>query len=286
MEDLRVAAVQMCSLVGEIQKNLQKMRQYILQAQAQKVDLICFPEMNIPGYWASPDLYDLAQPIPGEITDEVVKMAEESGITILAGMAEKAPSGVIYNTQIVATPDGLAGKSRKLHVNQDEISFFSYGSEIAVFPNPKVTFGIEICYDSHFPELSTSLALMGCEVLFFPHASGNGTGFDPQEWERREEKRERWLRYLPARAYDNSVFVVVCNQVGENGAGNSFPGICLALDPKGRIISEAETSDEEMILADLKAADLVSVRKHLRSHFFLHYRRPELYRALVKGQID
>jgi N-carbamoylputrescine amidase len=286
MEDLRVAAVQMCSPVGEIQKNLQKMRQYILQAQTQKVDLICFPEMNIPGYWASPDQYDLAQPIPGEITDEVVKMAEESGITILAGMAEKAPSGVIYNTQIVATPDGLAGKYRKLHVNQDEISFFSYGSELPVFPNPKVTFGIEICYDSHFPELSTSLALMGCEVLFFPHASGNGTGFDPQEWERREEKIERWLRYLPARAYDNSVFVVVCNQIGENGAGNSFPGICLILDPKGRIIAEAKTSDEEMILAELKAADLVSVRKHMRSHFFLHYRRPELYGALVKGQID
>jgi predicted amidohydrolase len=200
-------------------------------------------------------------------------------------MAEKAPSGVIYNTQIVATPGGLAGKFRKLHVNQDEISFFSYGSELAVFSIPKANFGIEICYDSHFPELSTSLALMGGEVLFFPHASGNGTGFDPQEWERREEKRERWLRYLPARAYDNSVFVVICNQVGENGGGNSFPGICLILDPKGRIVAETKTSDEEMILADLKAADLVHVRKHMRSHFFLHYRRPELYTTLVKGLI-
>jgi predicted amidohydrolase len=286
MEDLKVAAVQMCSPVGEIKENLQKMKQYILQAQAQKVDLICFPEMNISGYWCSPELYDLAQPIPGEITAEVVKMAAGSGLTILAGMAEKALSGVIYNTQIVATPSGLAGKFRKLHVNQEEIASFSYGSELPVFRHRQVTFGVEICYDSHFPELSTSLALMGCELLFFPHASGNGAIFDPQEWEGREEKRARWLRYMPARAYDNSVFVVVCNQVGENGAGNSFPGICLILDPRGEIIAEAATSEEEMVIADLKAGDLAKARKPLRTHFYLHYRRPELYGALVKGEID
>ncbi len=282
MQDLRVAAVQMCSPVGQVEHNLQKMEHFVDLAREGQADILCFPELNISGYWASHDLYDVAQPVPGEITRRLVGMAERSGLTILAGMAEMDSSGVVYNTQIVAAPGGLLGKFRKLHINVEEISYFSFGYDLPVFSQAKATFGIGICYDSHFPELSTALALKGAEVLFFPHASGNGNVFNPQKWEGREEKRERWLRYMPARAYDNSLFVVVANQVGENGAGASFPGICLVIDPSGRVIAESQTDGEEMVLADLSAADLVHVRKDMRTHFYLHYRRPELYTQVVK----
>jgi predicted amidohydrolase len=255
--------------------NLQKMRSFVLDAKDQGVDIICFPELNITGYWLNRDIYDLAEFVPGESSSAVVKMSEETGLTILAGLAEMGRNGVVYNTCIVASPGGLSGKYRKLHVNEEEIPFFSYGNEVPVFNHPKITFGIEICFDSHFPELSTSLALMGCEVLFFPHASG--TTFGTGEQETRQEKKARWLRYLPARAYDNSLNVVVCNQVGNNGAGHAFAGTSMIIDPKGKIITEAKTDDEEMIIADLKTVDFIKVRKEQRYHFFLHYRRPEHY---------
>jgi N-carbamoylputrescine amidase len=258
------------------------MKDLVLEAKDRGVDIICFPELNITGYWTSRDLYDLAESVPGKSSRAVVGMSEETGLTILAGLAEMGRNGVVYNTCIVASPEGLSGKYRKLHVNEEEIPFFSYGSELPIFNHPKTTFGVEICFDSHFPELSTSLALMGCEILFFPHASA--TSFGDGETETREAKKARWLRYMPARAYDNSLYIVVSNQVGKNGAGLTFAGTSMIIDPRGKMIVEAKTDDEEMIIAEIKASDFIEVRKEQRYHFFLHYRRPDLYH-LNKGGI-
>jgi predicted amidohydrolase len=84
---------------------------------------------------------------------------------------------------------------------------------------------------------------------------------------------------MPARAYDNTVFVAVCNQVGENGAGLDFSGVSFICDPRGVVIAQSERGDrEEMVVADLKASDLAEARK-VPDAFFRHFRRPELYRA-------
>ena len=281
MEDVRVAAVQMTSPVGQVDENLSTMREYVSGAQSEGVDIICFPELNIPGYYAHKDLYDLAEPIPGDISEKVVGIAAEGGMTVLAGMAEMGKNGAVYNTQIVATPQGLTGKYRKLHVNESEISYFSPGYDLPVFHHSKVTFGIEICYDSHFPELSTSLALKGCELLFFPHASPGETF---------EEKRERWLKYMPARGYDNSLFVVVSNRVGDNGSENvkPSPGSSMMISPAGDVMVEAKPYQEDMIMADLRTQDLVQLRKGGGQggwNFFLRYRRPELYGTVVEKTV-
>ena len=89
MEDTRVAAVQMCSPVRQVKGNLAKTREYCMRAAEQGVDIILFPELNIPGYWRSRDLYDLAEPVPGRTSDDVVGIARETGLTVLAGMAER-----------------------------------------------------------------------------------------------------------------------------------------------------------------------------------------------------
>ena len=175
----------------------------------------------------------------------------------------------MYNTQVVFGPDGMGGTYRKTHVPTSEIGTWSQGCDLPVFHHPKVKFGVEICYDSHFPELSTALAERGAELLFLPHASpGDETA---------AEKKKRWLRYIPARSYDNTVFAAVCNKVGDNGADEKFAGVTFVCDPLGRVIAQAKRSDrEEMVVADLKAAVLEEARS-VPLGFFRHFRRPELY---------
>ena len=283
MEDIRVAAAQTCTPVGKTGENIEKSRRFARQAREHGVEILCFPELHIPGFWRHRDLYLLAEPVPGRISDEMVRIAREADLTILAGMAELGSNGVVYNTQIVATPQGLAGKYRKLHINEVEIPFWSYGYDLPVFKHPKITFGIEICYDSHFPEVSTALALKGCELLFFPHASGEESLSEAVSREGFRNKKARWLRYMPARAYDNSVFVVVCNHVGDNGGGNVYPGNSMIINPMGEVIAEAGEGEEGLVIADLKAQDLFQVRKDGGWAFFLRYRRPELY-GMVAGK--
>jgi N-carbamoylputrescine amidase len=107
----------------------------------------------------------------------------------------------------------------------------------------------------------------GAEIVFFPHASPRGNA---------EEKHVSWLRHLTARAFDNSIFVVACNQVGENCNGLEFPGNALAIDPSGEVMAKDTTPHASMLLVDLKSAVLDNVRNHPMRHFFPH-RRLDLY---------
>lgn len=84
------------------------------------------------------------------------------------------------------------------------------------------------------------------------------------------------MRHLPARAFDNSLYVVACNQTGDNQAGLDFPGLSVILDPSGRIIKKNTDGKEHMIVADLKTEELEKVRGH-RMRYFLPNRRPDLY---------
>jgi N-carbamoylputrescine amidase len=144
---------------------------------------------------------------------------------------------------------------------------FSAGDQVPLFQIDGLRFGIQLCYDAHFPELTTRMALAGADIVFFPHASPRNT---PQE------KALSWMRHLTARAFDNGIFVVACNQVGENDAGLSFPGVAVAIGPDGNLIKEQLSETDAMMVVDLRAADLTAVRSH-PMRYFLPGRRPELY---------
>jgi len=271
MDDIRVAAVIMRSVVGNTQDNLSRMESFVQEAADQEANVVCFPEMNITGYSVRKTIRKYAESIPGPSTEAVVRMATKNNLLILAGLVEARDGHLLCVSQIVVSPDGLMGIYRKVHLGPPERNLYQPGDELPIFQYGGTAFGIELCYDAHFPELSTLLALKGAEVLFLPHASPRRSS---------KEKRNRWLRYLSARAYDNSVFVVTCNQVGDGGAGLTFPGVALILNPRGKVMSEGTGDDEGMIVADLRSNDFIAVRNQ-KMGFFLPHRRPELYGELL-----
>ena len=139
------------------------------------------------------------------------------------------------------------------------------------FTHGNTTFGVQLCYEAHFPEISTLTALMGADVLFIPHASPRGNPM---------EKLKSWLRHLTARAFDNGVFLVACNQAGETSEGFSFPGVALALRPDGQILARYAGKRENILFAELEADVLQGIRQH-RMKYFLPQRRPDLYRKIA-----
>jgi len=272
MEDLRVAAAVMRSAAGKKAENLARMKILVREAARRGAQAACFPEMNVSGYGLRQEMGSFAESIPGPSTEAVLKMAREYDLLILAGLAEKAAKDEFFISHFAAGPEGLIGVYRKIHLGPPEEGIFQAGTECPVFSSGKVRFGIELCFDGHFPELSTLLALKGAEVIFIPHAS-------PRESS--AEKKARWLRYLPARAYDNSVFLVACNLLGETESGLAFSGGALILDPKGEILAESQDGGEEIILAELKSDTLRSVRENSKG-FFLGRRRPDVYKNSIE----
>jgi len=267
MKDLRIAAVIFNSPVGQAQRNLDRMLPWIKKAKTEGADLICFPELNVTGYSTDPVIKDSAESIPGPISRQLEQMARSDQIVILAGLAEKDENGRFFASHLIARPKGIGGLYRKLHIAPPEEAVFSHGKQVPLFNILGVKLGIQLCYDAHFPELATHMAVDGADVIFMPHASPRGT---PQE------KLDSWMRHLTARAFDNGVFIVACNQVGKNQKGLEFPGLAVVVGPSGNILKDKTTDREGLLVTDLKAEDLSAVRDH-KMRYFLPNRRPELY---------
>lgn len=274
MLQTRIALVQMESKFGDIDHNLQKIEHFTRKASAQKVDIICFPELCLQGY-SRDKSGPTAEPIPGPSSNRVTYMAREHGLIIMVGMAENSGTNNPYITHLVAYPDGKISRYRKTHLGSSEKPYFTPGNELTVFNSEKATLGVEICWDLHFPEVTTILSLKGAEIIFAPHASPTIVG----------DRREIWLKYLTARAYDNAVFLAACNLVGEDGTGHNFCGGMLVIDPKGNIIAESFEQQEGMLVADLNAEVINLIRQgdspSMRHSFYLAGRRPELYKDLL-----
>ncbi len=267
MKDTRIAVVISNARVGHTSQNLAQIADRVQTAAKEGASLVCFPEMCITGYHIAPFIRDCAEPLPGPAFRQLQTLSKTSGIGILAGMAERDASGSVHATHLFLQPGGVSGKYRKTHLGPPEQAVFKAGGEVPVFDSESLRLGIQLCYDAHFPELSTTMALKGAEAIFIPHASPGGTP---------EAKLDSWMRHLPARAFDNGVFIIACNQTGDNGAGLSFPGVGLVLGPSGSVLASYTGGQAHMMLVDLKSADLSAVRKH-RMRYFLPHRRPELY---------
>jgi predicted amidohydrolase len=267
MQDIRIAAVIFNSIVNQVQNNLERMASWIRRAKKQGAQLICFPEMTVTGYSTRPAIKDAAEAVPGPISRHLQELAHDHQTIILAGMAEKDEEGRVFATHLVVTSEKISGVYRKIHIAPPERGIFSPGDTVSLFEAAGIKLGIQLCYDAHFPELSTRMALGGADVIFMPHASPRGT---PQE------KFNSWMRHLTARAFDNGVFIVACNQIGKNQKGLEFPGLAVVIGPSGNLLKDKTTERESMLVADLKADDLADVRGH-KMRYFLPNRRPELY---------
>jgi N-carbamoylputrescine amidase len=273
MKDVRVAAVCMNAWPGEIDKNLRTIQTFAARAADRQVAIICFPELSVTGYILEKPESVCPPSLFKEACHQISETARTSGAVLIAGIIEATEDGgKPYITQIVAGPEGILGRYRKTHLSPPERAAYRGGEEICVYRCPQLTFGVQLCYESHFPEISTLMALKGAEAVFMPHASPRGKPGD---------KVESWMRHLPARAFDNGLYVIACNQSRCAEKGLSFPGVILALNPSGRVMKKYGGTGNRMLLMELRASEIEEVRSHRMKHF-LPWRRPELYADLIQ----
>lgn len=297
MQDLRIALAQITCPVGELAANVEKHRRFARRAADGGARIICFPECSLTGYpqYTDERMHGFAQPLDGELAQQMVKLCAETGLFVLAGMIERGADGVLYNTQLVTGPEGVVGAYRKTHISDLEGAFFGAGDRLEVFSHECANFGVLICYDNHFPEAARTLGLRGAEIIFCPYGSPG-----PCSPEGYEAKQTRWLRYLTARALDNSLYMAVVNHVGQSGYSQEGPltdsprpedthvGVCeypggsMALNPWGQKIARASVGAEDLLIVDLEAETMREKRED-ELQYFERFRRPDLYGDLTRA---
>ncbi len=82
---------------------------------------------------------------------------------------------------------------------------------------------------------------------------------------------------IPARAYENQVYVAYANHSGQDD-GLSYIGLSSICGPDGQVLAMAGTA-EEMLVAEVAGEHLAAVR---RADPLLADRRPELYGPLAE----
>lgn len=270
MKDITVALACTHSIPHDIEGNLNRMERFVQEAANNHVNILCFPELSICGYSLHHISKKYSSALFNEIIDKMAGLSRKHNLIILAGMIEGTAEGA-YISHIISGPLGIIGVYRKSHLSPQEQQIYKAGDKIDVFRFDDLVFGVQLCYEAHFPEISTIMALKGADVIFMPHASPRG---DP------EQKTQSWLRHLTARAFDNTTYILACNQVGQTDEGFSFPGVAVIIHPSGNILESYAGEEERMIVAELKGKYLEEIRKH-RMKYFLPNRRPKLYRDIM-----
>ena len=262
----RIAIAQISSSAKK-QDNLTLAHELVTEAKSQDARMIAFPEFLMaysPSGQSAEELSALAETLDGTFVTSLRESAKNHQIHVLATIYEQCnfPSRVYDTALWIDRAGNVAAVYRKLHL-YDALGFkesdkFVAGNELT---DPVKTdvgqFGMMVCYDLRFPELSRLLTLMGADILVAP--SG---------WVQGDMKIEHWHTMIRARALENGSYVIAPDQVG-----NIYIGHSMVVDPFGRILLEmGERKGIEVV--DIDLAVVTEVREKLP---LLKNRRADVY---------
>jgi len=236
--------------------------------------------------------YDLAVPIPGELTDRFAKAAQEHEIVIVGSFYEKRAPGLYHNTAVVFEKDGsIAGIYRKMHLPDDpgyyEKFYFAPGDTgFKPIQTSVGKIGVLVCWDQWFPEAARIMALNGAGILIFPTAIG---------WDYNDSMKEQkvqldaWKTVLLSHAITNGLPIVAVNRVGhesdptDHTKGILFWGNSLIAQANGTILFEASSMEEAVTITEIDTGKSEQTR---RIWPFLRDRRIDAYGEIMERFVD
>jgi len=236
----------MAVVLDDLDATVKKAVEFLKKARHDHgADLVVYPESITTGFvpgMTARELYDRVDSIPGAMTERIQEAARELGVAVLWPTYERgAHEGIVYNSAALFDHRGeLAGVYRKTHPFPTERleggGWTTPGTKAVVCDLPFARVGIMICYDGDFPELARVEALKGAEVILRPSALLRSF--------------EIWEITNSARAYDNHVYIVAVNAVGQDRGGTYYYGHSMIVSPIARKLALAR-GGEEIIAATL-----------------------------------
>jgi len=272
---MKIAAVQMDVTIGEVDRNLSAIEDRFREAVSQGAKLVVFPECAVTGYCfeSLDEALPFAQPIPGSVTERLSAVSAELNAYAVFGMLERDGDRV-FNAAVLTGPGGVIGGYRKTHLPFLGVDqHVSDGDQpFAVYQAGDVNIGMNICYDSAFPEASRCLTLLGADLIALP-----------TNWPPGAECVAAHV--LNTRAMENAVYFAAANRVGEE-RGFRFIGLSRICGPDGSTLATSSDDSETILYADIDPERSRNKRvvREVGRHAIdrLADRRPDLYNSLTE----
>ncbi len=254
--------------------NIERGIKALEKAASAGAKLIAYPELSfdffLPQHPNTPEVSNLAEPIPGPTTELFSQKARELGVVIIINLFEKEGEKTYDSSPVINSDGNIVGKTRMIHILEapcfHEKGYYSPGNLGAgVFETTVGRIGVAICYDRHFPEYMRVLALKGAELVVVPQAGA------VDEWPPGIFEAE-----LQIASFQNGYFTALVNRVGKEDC-LTFAGESFVTGPEGRVIARAPKGKDYILYADI---DFELLKKcPARKHFLLD-RRPDIYGSL------
>ena len=280
---------------SDIANNRKRLIDKIHSLAANGAQLVVLQELHDSLYFCqmeSVDNFDLAVPIPGDVTEAYSNVARECGIVLVTSLFERRAPGLYHNTAVVFDTDGsLAGRYRKMHIPDDPAyyeKFYFTPGDLGFEPieTSLGRLGVLVCWDQWYPEAARLMALRGAELLIYPTA----IGFESSDIEAEQlRQREAWMTVQRGHAVANGLPVVTVNRVGHEPdpsgqtRGIQFWGSSFVAGPQGELLYTAPTDREVQQIVDV---DLHRSEQVRRWWPFLRDRRIDHYGGITRRFLD
>lgn len=254
MRSIKAALVQM-QVTEEKERNLRAAAEAVRRAADAGAQIVCLPEMFVCPYERRAFLA-AREARDGRIWSALAQMAAESRVVLIGGSFPETADGRLYNTCFVFDAAGREiARHRKVHLFDIDIAggqrfresdTFSPGDALTVFDTPLGRFGVEICFDIRFSELTQLMALHGAEAVFVPASFNMTTG--PAHWQ----------LLFRARALDAQLFLLGCSAARDPRSRYVSYGHSLAVSPWGAVLAELGAQAETLLVTlDLEEVERV-----------------------------
>ena len=276
---VRIAVAQYAPHVGDVGGNRAAAVRWARRATDEHADLLVLPELASSGYVFASEAEASASAEDAEHGDVVAALAEvcsASGMHCVVGVNER-DGDVRHNSAVLIGPHGHLATYRKLHLFNDEKSWFEPGGNLPVVELPFGKVGMVICFDLWFPEAVRALALAGAEVIAVP---------------------TNWVASFRRKVYDDAGYclgdIMAMAGAGQNGVVMAcadrvgierevrFLGCSIIVGPDGwPLQGPAGPEEETLLLADVDLDGVAAARRRTPRNHLLDDRRPDSYNAVV-----
>lgn len=193
---IRVAVIQP-KTTNNFTKNLENIKTLLNKVSPHEPDLVTLPEA-----WQHSNTLAAANQLAEQenlVLDILAKQAQEMNAVIVGGgLVVHRGDGFRMAAPVIAPDGSVMGWQEKIHLHKSEQLLFKRGESIQVFKHKDICFGVQICLDIAFPEISRIMALRGAELIINPsHMPSRAV--------------EPWHDYMRARCLENRVTAAGAN---------------------------------------------------------------------------
>lgn len=249
---VKIRVEQIKVILGNFEKNLEKIIKLIDKGIEDKLELIVFPELVLNGSVLKEISVDTAME---EIPEILLEKSKK--IDIIFGCIQMSKENYLYNTAFYLSGGDVSHSHRKVYLDSYSDlggNYIKAGESIEVFDTKfgvcGMVLGDEICHQS----VINILTQKGAKVIF--NLNNSKCVLDYENITGKNEKLEMVAR---VNSMLNSIYTVVANRVGVED-GITFDGNSMVINPYGDIIRKGKFLEEDTIDIELDMKELKRAR--------------------------